>query len=101
MQNDLIELVWNSLQADLDKVRKQVTLSMTRFERSETTGGVIAGKLSDAPKAVDGANSGDLMFLTNVRKVGEGAGSGTGTICYYNPGTDSWFRVGDDTAAAI
>lgn len=38
---------------------------------------------------------GRLRFVTNGRKVGEGAGAGTGTLAY-DDGT-AWRRVGDDT----
>ena len=38
---------------------------------------------------------GRLRFVSNGRKVGEGAGAGTGTIAY-DDGI-AWRRVGDDT----
>lgn len=41
---------------------------------------------------------GSQAFASNGRKVGEGAGSGTGTMVYYD-GT-AWRRVGDDTTIA-
>jgi hypothetical protein len=41
------------------------------------------------------ATAGLIAFASNGRKVGEGAGSGTGTMVYAD-GT-AWRRVGDDT----
>lgn len=48
-----------------------------------------------APSA---ANRGRLRFVSNGRKVGEGAGAGTGTVAY-DDGV-AWRRVGDDTTVA-
>jgi hypothetical protein len=42
--------------------------------------------------------AGSQVYASNGRKVGEGAGSGTGTLVYYD-GT-AWRRVGDDTTVA-
>lgn len=98
---DLMDLVWNYLQTSLDKVRADVTVAVTRSERSEVTGAVEVKLLANAPLLINGAGIGDVLFISNARKVGEGPGAGTGTVCYYNVGTDSWFRVADDTAAVI
>lgn len=101
MQQDVTEMIWTTLQGELNKVRQQAGKAITLSERSETAGAVVAVRLDEAPKAANGAARGDVLFLTNVRKVGEAAGAGTGTLCYFNAATDSWFRVGDDTAAVI
>ena len=45
--------------------------------------------------APDSTRKGRLRFATNGRKVGEGAGVGTGTLVY-DDGV-AWRRVGDDT----
>ena len=42
--------------------------------------------------------AGRIAFASDGRKVGEGAGAGTGTLCY-DDGT-AWRRVGDDTTVA-
>jgi hypothetical protein len=44
------------------------------------------------------ATTARVAFASNGRKVGEGAGGGTGTLVYAD-GT-AWRRVGDDTAVA-
>jgi len=41
------------------------------------------------------AQMGSQAFASDGRKVGEGAGSGTGTLVYYDG--NAWRRVGDDT----
>jgi hypothetical protein len=101
MQQDVTEMIWTTLQGELNKVRQQATKAINLSERSETAGAVEAIRLDEAPKAANGAAKGNILFITNVRKVGEGAGAGTGTLCYYNPADDTWRRVGDDTIATI
>jgi hypothetical protein len=99
--SDVIDMVWKEMQKSIDSIQSQVVRAKNLTERAETAGGVEAVTLANAPLAAGGSIAGDLLFITNGRKVGEGAGAGTGTLCYYNTATDSWFRVGDDTAVAI
>lgn len=101
MEVNMIELVWKQLQADLDRVRRGVASITTLSERSETTGGIEADILANAPLSADGATSGDLMFITNGRKAGEGAGVGTGVPAYFNPGTNTWKRFEDNADVTI
>lgn len=98
---DMLNLVWSQLQADIQRVKAQAETALARSERAETAGGVASCAYADLPYAATGAGKGNLRFVTNVRKVGEGPGAGTGTLCYYNVGDDTWRRVGDDTVAAI
>lgn len=98
---DVIDMIWQELQAELDKVRAQVVHSQVLGERSETTGGVEAVILADAPLAADGAAAGDMLFITNGRKSGEGGGAGTGVPAYYNAGTDTWKRFEDNADVVI
>lgn len=99
---DLLEMVWEHLSADVRRVRNDVRSLRTLTERSETTGGVVAAVLADAPLLADGAAAGDLLFITNGRKAtGEGAGAGTGVMAYYNPSTNTWFNCATDTAVTV
>jgi hypothetical protein len=63
-------------------------------------GGTTARAFVDLPVAPN-ARAGNLLFVTDALKDGETPGNGTGTLCYYNSATDTWFRVADDTAASI
>ena len=99
--SDMIDLVWNQLEDEIQQIGERAEVALARSERSETAGGVVAIAYAELPRAIDGAGDGDIYKVTNARKVGEGAGAGTGTLCYYNPSDDSWRRVGDDTVAAI
>ncbi len=65
-------------------------------ERSEVTGGVVALAFASLPAA---GQAGRLLFVTNGRKTGEGAGVGTGVLAY-DDGT-AWRRVDDGTTVAV
>jgi hypothetical protein len=43
-------------------------------------------------------SAGSIAYATDGRKVGEGAGAGTGVPCYYSNG--NWRRYSDDTVVA-
>lgn len=47
-----------------------------------------------------GLSFGALAYATNGRKVGEGAGAGTGVMCYYSNPSGLWRRFSDDTQVA-
>lgn len=66
--------------------------------RSEVTGGVQAVLFAALPP-VSPVAPGRLFFVTNGRKVGEGAGAGTG-VPAYDDGTN-WYRTSDDTPVAV
>lgn len=61
-------------------------------ERAETAGAVKPILFANLPVA---GEFGRLRFVTNGRKSGEGAGAGTGVLCYDD--TLSWKRTADDT----
>lgn len=94
------EVMWQELTRQLQ--RHEISLE-------DTAGESIAGvafqfpvsTLADAPLAADGMTTYACRFISNGRKIGEGAGTGTGCPCYYNPSTDSWFTFSSDAAVTI
>ena len=84
------------LSARLDKLEKRFNSLLAQSQRSELTGGVERILFADIATA---GQAGRLIFITDGRKVGEGAAAGTGTLAY-DDGTD-WYRVGDDTVVAV
>lgn len=62
--------------------------------RSEVTGGTQAVLFADLPTP---GQPGRLMWCSNGRKIGEGAGTGTG-ILVADDGND-WIHVATDTPA--
>lgn len=98
---EIAEMVWTSLQQEVKELRNRVEVLIVRSERSETASGVPAYTLATAPLAANNAKGGDMVFISNGRKTGEGAGVGTGIVAYYNPNTNSYFRFADDTAVVV
>lgn len=98
MDFDVLEAVWDNLQAQIDSLRTDVNRALAKTERAETAGGVEAvDTLADAPLAADGGvGDGDMLFIRSGRKTGEGVGNGSGICAYYNSADDSWRRFYDD-----
>lgn len=94
---DMMDLIWQNLQQQISDVKAQVDLLTTRSERAETAGGVDISTLATAPHVDDSAGNGDLLWITDGRKLGEGVGNGTGVIAYFNTASDSWKRLSDDS----
>lgn len=65
-------------------------------ERSEVAGAVEPVAFGSLPAA---GQTGRLLFVTNGRKTGEGAGAGTGVLAY-DDGV-AWRRTSDDTTVAV
>lgn len=91
------ELMWRQLRLQSQQIENNL---------EDTAGENITGvafqfpvsTLADAPLAADGMTTYACRFISNGRKIGEGAGVGTGCPCYYNPITDSWFTFSSDVA---
>lgn len=65
-------------------------------ERSEITGGLSPVAFADLPAA---GQAGRMIFVTDGRKTGEGAGAGTGTPAY-DDGV-AWRRTADDSTVTV
>lgn len=100
--SSIVEYIYQTLQDQLDAQQAQLSRLTVITERAETAGGVASSTLEAAPNAaVGGVGGGDLLWISNGRKISEGVGAGTGVLAYYNPSTDSWRRVSDDAAVSI
>lgn len=73
----------------------RIATLQAQSERAEQAGAVKVVLFANLPAA---SKRGRLLFCRNCLKVGEIAGSGTGTVVYTD-GT-AWRRVGDDTTAS-
>lgn len=85
---DLIASIWAKL-ADL---QNQLNRLRSLQYRAEIAGGVSVYTVADLPIV---ASRGFLAYASNGRKTGEGVGSGTGVLCYYD--NVAWRRVDDGT----
>lgn len=105
--SELVELVYRDLKEQINKVETNVERTK-RVERAEIADSIPAYTLANAPLAADGGlgdgtNGGyiTLAWISNGRKSGEGAGSGTGILAYYNASTNSWFGVRSEVAVTV
>jgi len=102
MTTTMLGYVYNQLNSQLKQQGEAIRQVARTSERAETAGGMASSTLANAPLAADGGmSSGDLLFISNGRKTGEGAGAGTGVPAYYNAATDSWLRLSDDSAVLV
>lgn len=103
---DPAEALWRALKSEVSRVDTRINRLQTLTQRSETTGGVAASTLANAPLAADGGMSDgteyiDLLWISNGRKPGEGAGAGTGVLAYYDSSADAWHNVHDYAAVTV
>lgn len=99
---DIIEWMWREIQLDIARLEARVSKIERRSERAETAGGVQSFTYETRPLAAnggmsDGTSNLDVINISNGRKSGEGAGDGTGQMCYYDAAIDDWRRIRDDT----
>lgn len=100
--SEVLDEMWRTLNHRLDQVERDIKTFTSDSERAEYAGGITRSTLANAPLAASGkVKNGDMLFITNGRKTGEGAGLGTGVPCYYNSTTDQWLRLSDDTAVTV
>lgn len=101
MSGELAELVYQSLRSEISTLSTTVQDTASP-ENALLCDGVPAYDLVDLPVLADGG-LGDgvsnitIAWCTNGRKSGEGVGAGTGQLVYYNPATDQWLRIRDDS----
>lgn len=100
MASDMIEFVYQELKAQLNTLQSEVNKN-AQVERSEISDNVPAYTVSTLPTLANGGlgltSYVTLAFASNGRKAAEGAGLGTGQLCYYNAATNQWLRVRDDS----
>ena len=70
----------DTLQRTIDALTARLR-ALETADRAETAGGVQSVTFAQLP-AVSPTAPGRLRFVSNGRKVGEGAGAGTGVLCY-------------------
>jgi len=93
---DLYEKIWLDLNKQISDLRQTVNTVSVRGNISQTTGGLIPITFAKLP--LTNNTGGDLYFVTDGRKSGEGVGAGTGTVVFWNSVTSQWLRITDNTA---
>lgn len=97
---DYVDMIFRSIRDDLERQKKQIKDIQNELSNRQAES-FPSLAYADLPYASDGMASFALRYVTNGRKVGEGAGNGTGCPAYYDSTSDSWLRLSDDTAVAI
>lgn len=95
---DVVTEIYHELRDSVRAVNRRVDVIQVRYERAEVAGSVAIYALADAPSFADGARNGNVIFVSDGRKDGEGAAAGTGTMAYFNEATQQWFKFSNDTA---
>jgi hypothetical protein len=104
-RKDVLDAVWDNLQAEITSVQKQVDRQSVKTEVALSSDAIPAYLFADLPTIglADGSAGSyiSLAWVTNGRKSGEGVGAGTGVLAIYNAVGNNWLRVGDYTVVAI
>lgn len=99
----IIDLMWDEMQAIAKKSDASIAQLHGTTEQAGFSDGIPAYLFADLP--TDGLANGTsyvtLAFVSNGRKAAEGAGLGTGQLCYYNNATSQWLRVRDDSVITV
>lgn len=103
MPLDIIEMIWRELRAEINAVRQAAHSTSLKSERAEYTDSIPAYTLANAPLAADGGLGDGTSYITlawirDGRKPGEGTGSGTGVLAFYNAGANQWVSLFDQSA---
>ena len=106
--SDALTTIWNILTEDINSLQDKLEVEITRTDRAESTDGIPASTLADAPLAATGGVAAGTSFVTvrwisDGRKTGqqEGAGNGTGVLCVYSASGDEWLVIGDYAVVTI
>lgn len=106
MPKDITDMMWDALQADIASVKTDVRNLQTRTERAEVSDSIPAYAYVSLPTAANGGlGTGTtyitLAWVTDGRKPGEGAGTGTGILAYWDNAAGVWKRLSDYTAVTV
>lgn len=104
--NSVNDAVFEDLQKQINALGVRLSDVTQKTARGETTGGVQAFAYADAPRAAEGGMSDgsayiDLVWISDGRGAGEGAGLGTGQLCYYKASVDDYYTVRGDALVTI
>jgi hypothetical protein len=106
MNDPVADAIFQDLQQQVNALSVRITESTQKGARAETGGGVQSFTYATAPRAAQGGMSDgsayiDLVWISNGRSAAEGAGLGTGQLCYYKASVDDYYTVRGDTLVTI
>lgn len=105
MTSQMIEYVWKDLKGEINALQRQVDQNR-RVERAEIADNIPASTLAAAPTSSSGGLGNGSTYVTvrwisNGRKAGEGAGTGTGVLAVYQSSTNQWLRLTDYSVVVV
>lgn len=103
MASDMLETVWKDLKGEIAGVQTKVNKQSVKTERAEYSDGVPAFAFAGLPTEglADGSTYITMLWISDGRKSGEGAGAGTGVLAIWQQSTGTWKRIGDYTDVTI
>lgn len=103
MPSNILDLVWDEMQKIAKKSNTNVTQLHNATEQAQFVDGIPAYTFANLPTLglANGTTYVTLAFVSNGRKAAEGAGLGTGQLCYWNAPTSQWLRVRDDSVITV
>ncbi|MBA3867789.1 MAG: hypothetical protein H0X30_01395 [Anaerolineae bacterium] len=101
MSAELLELVWQGLKSQLNDLNQQVE-DTKRVERALIADSTPAFTVANLPTAANGglgngSSYATILWASNGRKSGEGAGTGTGVLVVWQASLGQWLRTSDYT----
>jgi len=95
----MIDELFSSMQEQIDALRVQLSQQTFVSQRAETADGARSFTYANAPRAAQGGVGAasqfvTLVWITNGRKSGEGAGAGTGVLAVYDATINDYRAVG-------
>lgn len=93
----MTQLMFDTLRTEIDAL----TDSFIRLESRDIIGTAYGFPQVTLAEAPTGLTDFECRIITNGRKPGEGAGTGTGVMAMYNPATNTWLRTDDYSAVVV
>lgn len=98
--SDLLDRIFRELQTQITSNTQQLETLTKRSEAAGYAQQIRPCTLAEANAEISSTTGWTFTIITDGRKVGEGAGNGTGVPAYLDQGNNPvvWKRFGDDTA---
>jgi hypothetical protein len=93
----MTQMMFDTLRIQMDALTEDV-VKLQKRDAIGTAYGFPQVTLAEAPLDMDDF---EYRTITDGRKPGEGAGTGTGVMAMYNPATNQWLRTDDYSAVVV
>ena len=97
----MVDTLYRQLRAEIASLKTSAARQDSRTERAEIGGAVEAFTLAAAPTGTglgDNTSYTSLAWISDGRRPGEGAGTGTGVLAFFEASSSTWISVFDQSA---